>query len=195
MSAQAMTAQQKRHEIRRTWWVWLLWGLAAVLLGVLLLVRPVATVLDLTVFIGVWWLIGGVIDVITALLRRQGPWGWFLITGVISVLAGGFLIGRPVAAVVISTQWLYYLLAFTFVFVGLIRIFAGYRSASGAGYHWTWGSLVVGLLLTVIGIMLLLDPGISQAFQTVTTVAGLMAIASGVTAALFGLRVRSLASD
>lgn len=194
MTAQSINAQEIRQEIRRTWWVWLVWGLAAVLLGVLLLVRPVATALDLTTFIGVWWLIGGIIDVVTALLRRQGPWGWFLITGVIGMLAGGFLIGRPVAAVVIGTQWLYYLLAFTFVFVGLIRIFAGYRSANGAGYHWTWGSLVVGVLLTVIGIMLLLDPGISSSFYTVTTVAGLMAIASGVTAALFGLRVRALVS-
>ncbi|MBE2183600.1 MAG: DUF308 domain-containing protein [Anaerolineae bacterium] len=191
MAETAMSNQAVKSEIQRSWWLWLVWGISAVFIGVLLITRPVITGLNIVVFVGIWWIVSGIIDVITAVLRRQGPWGWFIFTGIVSILAGVIFVTRPIISGVVTLQIIYFVLAFTFIFTGIVRIFAGWRNASGIGYTWTWGSLLIGIILVLFGGMMLFNSN-DLAFLNVLTFAGILAITSGVMAILFGFQVRSL---
>ena len=71
----------------RDWWVVLLWGVAAFLLGLLLLVRPGITTLTLVRVMAIFWLVGGFFDVLGALLYREEGSGARLLLGVISMIA------------------------------------------------------------------------------------------------------------
>lgn len=68
-------------------------GGLALIVGLLILRDPLQTVLVLGMILGVFWLIAGVIDILSALIGppRSGR-GWELLGGVISLLAGGFLL-------------------------------------------------------------------------------------------------------
>ena len=68
-------------------------GGLALIVGLLILRDPLQSVLVLGMILGVFWLIAGVIDILSALIGppRSGR-GWELLGGVISVLAGGFLL-------------------------------------------------------------------------------------------------------
>lgn len=191
MTESVMSSQEVKNEIQRSWWLWLVWGIAAVIIGVLLITRPVITGLNIIVFVGIWWIVSGVIDVITAVLRRQGPWGWFIFTGIISILAGVVFVTRPIISGVVTLQIIYFVLAFTFIFTGIVRIFAGWRNANGIGYNWTWGSLLIGIILVLFGGMMLFSSN-DAAFLNVLPFAGILAITSGLTAILFSFRIRSL---
>ncbi|HEX5087925.1 MAG TPA: DUF308 domain-containing protein [Nocardioides sp.] len=87
-------------------------GGLAIIVGLLFLRDPVQTLLVIGILLGVWWVISGVIDVVGALVspvheRRV----WDLVTGAISILAGGFLLVNPKLSlgvlVVVICVWLF----------------------------------------------------------------------------------------
>jgi uncharacterized membrane protein HdeD (DUF308 family) len=152
------------------WWLVLLQGIAAFLIGILLISNPRMTLLTLVVFLGVYWLIGGVFDLVSIFVDHAG-WGWRLFTGVLGIIAGLLIVRNPLWAGIAVPTTLVYLLAIIGVIVGgaaLVRAF------TGGG----WGPGLVGVLSIVLGIFLLMEPLVSLEF--LVYVIGFWAIAGGV---------------
>jgi len=71
-------------------------GALAVVVGLLCLRHPLQTILAITLILGVWWVASGLIDIVGAVLsREQGRRAWDAFAGLVSVLAGGFLLVDP----------------------------------------------------------------------------------------------------
>lgn len=71
-------------------------GLLSVIVGLWAVRHVVLTLLALTVFLGIYWVISGVIDIFTALVHRGLPErGWTVLTGVLSVFAGIIVLAFP----------------------------------------------------------------------------------------------------
>ncbi len=89
-----------------------LFGALAIVLGLLCLRSPLQTVLVIGMILGVWWLAAGLVDIVGA-LRSRGSHrrGWDLGLGVLSVLAGGFLLMNPEVSlgvlVIVVCLWLF----------------------------------------------------------------------------------------
>jgi len=81
----------------KTWWSMLFVGLTSVIAGVTAVLWPGLTALVLLVIIAVWAILRGGLEIMAALaLRRTIPHAWLLVvSGVISILFGGFLLVRP----------------------------------------------------------------------------------------------------
>ncbi|HRD59995.1 MAG TPA: DUF308 domain-containing protein [Nocardioides sp.] len=87
-------------------------GALAIIVGLLCLRDPAQTLLVIGILIGMWWVVTGVVDVIGALVSPvPGRRGWDITTGLISVLAGGFLLINPKLSlgvlVVIVCIWMF----------------------------------------------------------------------------------------
>lgn len=68
-------------------------GGVALVVGLLVLREPLQSVLVLGMILGVWWLVVGVVDVISAIVSPSSRGrGWDIAIGVVSMLAGGFLL-------------------------------------------------------------------------------------------------------
>ena len=80
----ATVASYEQSEI---WWVYLLQGIPAVLIGVLLLTDPAATLLALVVFLGFYWLFTGVLELVRMFVDRSVSWVWSLLLGIPLMLA------------------------------------------------------------------------------------------------------------
>ena len=61
-----------------TWWIYLLEGIGAILIGFLLLTAPAATVVAITIFLGFYWLFVGVLELVRMFVDRSVPWYWSL---------------------------------------------------------------------------------------------------------------------
>lgn len=102
-------------------------GAVGLIIGLLCLRHPVQTLVAISLLIGVWWVLAGIIDILGALVAPvPGRRGWDLVTGVISILAGGFLLIDPkltlTALVVVICFWL--------IAIGIVAIVAGLRLRS-----------------------------------------------------------------
>jgi len=83
------------------WWVFLLEGIAAILIGLLLLTDPAATVVAITIFLGFYWLFVGVLELVRMFVDRSVPWIWSLLIGLIGIVAGILVLNHPLFAAII----------------------------------------------------------------------------------------------
>lgn len=102
-------------------------GALALIVGLLCLRDPLQTLLVLGIIIGAWWLVSGVVDIVSAATSPGRPHrGWEVAMGVVSVLAGGFLLVNPELSlgvlVVVLCIWL--------VMIGILAIVEGLRLRS-----------------------------------------------------------------
>jgi uncharacterized membrane protein HdeD (DUF308 family) len=162
------------------WWVMLVEGIAAVILGGFLFMNPVATTVTIVWFIAIYWVVTGLFSLISLFWDRS-QWGWRLVWGIISVLAGWFIItDLLIGAFALLWIWVI-IIAVQGIIVGVVQLIAAFK---GGG----WGRGALGALSLLIGVVLLAKSYI--AVLALPYVAGALALIFGVLAIVgaFGLR-------
>jgi uncharacterized membrane protein HdeD (DUF308 family) len=91
-------------------------GILAVVVGFHLLTSPGAGALVLTFVMAVYFMVIGIIRIITAVAMRFPSWAWVLFSGIISFILG----------VLIKQQWPYSGLWAIGLFIGIDMIFSGW---------------------------------------------------------------------
>jgi uncharacterized membrane protein HdeD (DUF308 family) len=135
------------------WWVMLIESLAAVALGIFLFMNPVATVVTVVWFIAIYWVVTGIISV-ASLFWDRTQWGWRLAWGIISILAGWFIL-EDLLVGAFALLWIWVIIiAVQGIILGIVQIVA---ATKGAG----WGRGALGALSLLIGILLLARSGLA----------------------------------
>lgn len=168
-----------------SWWLILLQGVALLIIGVLLFTETGITLFMLVMFLGVYWLIGGIFDLVS-LFTEQTDWGWRLFTGIIGILAGLVIVRHPLWATIMVPSTLAWVLAAFGVTIGIVTLF---RAVTGAG----WGAAIIGAISLLFGIILLLNPVFSATVLLYAAATG--AIVGGVGLIMWALWLRSLGRD
>ena len=164
------------------WWVFLLQGLAGILLGVMLITAPGATLVVLSTFLGVYWLITGVLALVRVFADRSVPWLWSLLVGIVGILAGMFVVRHPLLAALTVPTALVIILGVQGLVMGVLEIIGGFK---GGGI----GSFVLGVINVLVGLLLLGSP--VAAALAVPVVFGVLLLVQGVGLMLWAFRVRA----
>jgi uncharacterized membrane protein HdeD (DUF308 family) len=165
------------------WWVPLLEGIALVIVGILLFTDTEQTVFTLVLFLGIWWFISGIFDLISLFVDRT-QWGWKLFSGILGIIAGLVIIRHPMWAALLVPATLVWLLGIFGIIIGVVALFRGFQ---GAG----WGVGILGIVSIVLGIILL-GANVGIATVTIIYVGAIWAVIGGIAAIIFAFRLRSL---
>lgn len=168
-----------------SWWLILLQGVALLIIGVLLFTETGITLFMLVMFLGVYWLIGGIFDLVS-LFTDQTDGGWRLFTGIIGILAGLVIVRHPLWATIMVPSTLAWVLAAFGVAIGIVTLF---RAVTGAG----WGAAIIGAISLLFGIILLLNPVFSATVLLYAAATG--AIVGGLGLIMWALWLRSLGQE
>jgi uncharacterized membrane protein HdeD (DUF308 family) len=110
-------------------------GLVSLAAGVIAFMRPGATAVALLIVIGIWAVIHGVIEIVTAIQIRkliEGEW-MLALSGIISLLFGLFVIARPGQGA-LAIIWF---IAFFALIMGFLQLGVGFKlrrlKKAGAG--------------------------------------------------------------
>jgi uncharacterized membrane protein HdeD (DUF308 family) len=164
------------------WWVFLLQGLAGILLGVMLITAPGATLVVLSTFLGFYWLITGVLALVQVFVDRSVPWLWSLLVGIVGILAGIFVVRHPLLAALTVPTALVIILGVEGLVMGVLEIIGGCK---GGGI----GSFVLGVINVLVGLLLLGSP--VAAALAVPVVFGVLLLVQGVGLIIWAFRVRA----
>lgn len=177
------------HLLKNLWWALLIRGIAAVIFGVLTVLLPGITLVTLIAVFAAYALIDGFAAIGVALTNRSmRNWVWYLIGGVISVIAGVVALFSPGVTI--------------FVFMTLLAAWAITSGATQIAFavisrEETFAEDVVlilgGVLLVLFGVLLLLRP--FQAVDALLTVLGFFAIFFGMIQIALAFQVRGIAKD
>ena len=71
-------------------------GVLSIIIGLWAVRHVLITLLALTVFLGIYWIVSGVIDIFAAISHREMPArGWSAVMGILSALAGLIVLASP----------------------------------------------------------------------------------------------------
>ena len=179
-----MATVAARVDQSNIWWVFLLQGIAALIFGGLLLTAPAATLLAMTVFLGLYLLFIGVLELVRVFVDRSQPWIWSLLIGILGIVAGIVVLNHPVlAAIALPTTVVIYLGVVSLV-MGVAGIIGGF---TGGGI----GSFLLGAVSVLIGLLLLGAPMTTA--LAVPFVFGILLLIEGIALIVFAFRDQRLA--
>jgi uncharacterized membrane protein HdeD (DUF308 family) len=135
----------------RPWGFLLIQGIAMVIIGAILLWAPAKTAANswllLVTLLGIYWIISGVLDLVHMFTDHTG-WGWKLFMGLISIMAGFYIVAYPVAAAVVLPRVFVLVLGIWGLMQGIVATILGFK---GGG----WGLIALGVIGIIFGLILI----------------------------------------
>lgn len=186
------TNLELKEALASLWWMPLIRGILLVLFGILMFTQPGATLLSLLWFMGIYWIVDGVFSLIEGVRGHPKKSRlWLLISGVVSILAGLFILGNPLIAGLLSGTFLAYLIGITILISGIMMIFAE-REKDGVRQWSVWG-LIMGILYIFFGLFVITHPVVTLA--SLVWIFSIWAIVAGVIAIVMAFQLRRLTAS
>ena len=104
-------------------------GILGVIVGFALLREPFQSVVVMAFVIGIYWVAHGIIELVGAFSRKEGR-GMAIVFGVISIVAGFFILEYPIGSLATLT----WVIGIWLVILGVFEIFAAFRLRSAAAH-------------------------------------------------------------
>ena len=152
----AGAAQEAVGAAVRYWWISVLRGGLALLLGIGALISEASDQL-LVNYIALYWLLGGLLTIRWALgvKWRAGSQLGFA-AGLLATAMGLVLIARHRLEDIVSPEALIGAVAVTTMATGCLRIVGAFEVEERTGHRWTIGGMILGSVEVVLGVILLL---------------------------------------
>lgn len=160
-------------------------GIIVVLMGIFAMGSPFIAGVSLAIAVGFMLIIGGVGQLVFALKTHAGLFS--IILAVLTVIAGGYMVSNPGAALATMTM----VLAIYLVISGVFEVMMAFQIKPVKGWGWALFSGVISILL---GAMIWSQFPVSGLW-TVGTLIGIKLFFSGWTLLMFGLTARSIAKE
>jgi uncharacterized membrane protein HdeD (DUF308 family) len=177
-----MTTTSLSPQPTNIWWLFLLQGIAGILLGLMLLTAPGTTLVALITFLGFYWLITGVLSLVQMFVDRSIPWIWSLLSGILGIAAGLIVLRHPLLAAVTVPTIIVIVLGVEALIMGFVNLIAGFKGGGVA-------SFLFGVVNILIGLLLLSSPATTA--LAVPFVFGVILLVQGVSLIFWAFRVRA----
>lgn len=162
------------------WWLVLMEGIALIIIGALFLVNPAQTAVLVTTLIGIYWLIEGILSIVSIFMDHSA-WGWKLIIGILGIIAGIVILQHPLWAPAVVGATLVIILGIQGILMGIMQLI---MALQGGG----WGLAILGVISVVIGAILLFNVWVATV--SLPWVIGIFAIIGGILAIIQAFRQR-----
>jgi uncharacterized membrane protein HdeD (DUF308 family) len=168
------------------WWFPLILGILAILVGISFLANPAVTSVGFVFGLGIYWIAAGILDLVR-IFQDQTLWGWRLFTGILGIVAGGWILSGMLGrdhpfgtAFAVGS-------AFTWV-LGIMGIVYGIIAIVGAFQGGGWVPGVLGAIGILTGLVLLADP--IQATLALPLSLAIVLIVGGIAVIVAAFRMR-----
>jgi uncharacterized membrane protein HdeD (DUF308 family) len=174
-----------RNLCRRTWWVFLVGGLASVAFGVLAFLQPGIALFVLAMFFAAYVLVDGALNAIGAVQNRDKDGWWImLLIGLLGLVVGAFALVNPPVSILAFL----FLVALEAILLGVLLLVLGYKVRQATDKEWIL--YVTGALSILFGVLVIARPATGS--LTVVYMIAAWSLVTGILKILFAFRVRSL---
>lgn len=163
------------------WWLVLLEGLIVLIIGIYLIISPVSTVIFLVQTLGLYWIIIGILTIITIFMDRT-DWIWRAVSGILGILAGLIIFGHPLLSALLVPETVILIVGILGVCFGLSSLFWAMKEG--------WGTAIMGVLSIIFGLLLIGSPVVGV-FMLVYLLAYL-GIIGGLVTIYLAIKLRSI---
>ena len=163
------------------WWLLLIQGIIALILGICLIYEPLFAMATIISFLGAYWFVSGIFTLFGA-FGDTSDRGWKILLGILGIILGLLFLAYPLYSTVISM----FLFA---IMVGIIALIYGFVALYGAFTGKGWGVGILGILSILFGLLILANPFAST--LALPYVFGILGIIFGFAAIVGSFMLRS----
>jgi len=172
---------------KRTWWVFLIGGLASLAFGILAFVSPGVALLVLAIYFAAYVLVDGAANIWGAISQRDKDGWWaLLLLGIAGVLVGAFALLYPP----VSMAAFVYMVAFVAIFMGITTFMLGWRVRQETDREWIL--YTIGGLSALFGVYIFMRPG--EGALSIISIIAAWAIVVGALRVFFAFKIKSMAT-
>ena len=180
MAEDALTFETKQFP----WWLVLLSGILNIIIGILLLTNPLQTVTALVWVLGLYWFVHGIF-ILVGMFLDHSAWGWKLFMGILSIIAGIYVLRYPIASAAVIPAIIVLLLGIQGLIVGIIALVMAFK---GGG----WGAGILGALSILFGIVLILNWASLATIAIFIWIVAILAVGGGIVQIVRAFQQRSV---
>jgi uncharacterized membrane protein HdeD (DUF308 family) len=170
---------------KRTWWVFLVGGIASICFGLLALFNPGVALVVLAAFFAAALFVDGLANAFGALTNRDKEGWWLLLLiGLLGIGVAAYAFFHPALTMIAFV----YTVAFAAIMLGILCISLGFRIRKESEREWLL--YLAGAVSVIFGVLILMQPT-SGAVSVVYMIAS-WAILTGVLRIVAALKLRSL---
>jgi len=176
-----VTAQvSESHDVK--WWLVLIEGIAVLILGILFITSPGVTLATTVVFLGIYWLVDGIISIVRIFTKSTDThWGWLLARGILGIIAGILVLQHPLVATFMVPAVLVIVLGIDGIVIGTIGLVQAFK---GGG----WSAGILGALSILFGLILLFNVQIGV--LVLPFVLGILGLIGGIVLIVMSFKLR-----
>lgn len=178
------SAAQEMRPVSSLWWLLVLLGVAALGLGIFFIASPDETLSTISVIVGIFLLVDGVVAIIASVFGKGEGRGLMAIIGVLSGIAGLILIKHPYDTLIVFTI----IVGVWFVVAGVVRFISAFSVDEGRG-----GNVAIALLDLVAGAVILAWPDLG--LKTAAVIIGIVFVLRGIVLIAGGWQLRKLNNE
>ena len=144
-------------------WITLIRGVLAVILGVALIFWPDKARPILVSFMGMFWLVSGIVSLRWGVHGERAK-GLSLLAGAAGVLAGVGMLSRRFTQGIGGEDVLLSVIGLVILLTGLMHVVGGFRTSAVETHlfsqdrKWSWTAFLLGLFEIVLGVILFIAP-------------------------------------
>lgn len=173
------------NEVKKNSGLTILLGIIVLLMGIFAMGSPFVAGVSLAIAVGFMLIIGGISQLVFALKASTGLFS--IILGVLTVIAGGYMVTNPGVALVTMTM----VLAIYLVISGIFEVMMAFQIKPVKGWGW---ALFSGVISALLGAMIWSQFPVSGVW-TVGTLIGIKLFFSGWTLLMFGFAARAAVKE
>jgi uncharacterized membrane protein HdeD (DUF308 family) len=137
------------------WWVVLIWGILALLIGIMFLTTAAVTTVVFITLLGAFWFVGGIFSLASLAVDRS-QMGWKIVLAILNMIVGIIILSYPLYSTLL-------LLEFFVIFIGIWACITGGAHLYQAFATKDAGNGLLGVFSLIFGILLLAFPIVSIA--------------------------------
>jgi len=171
------------NQISKLWYMPLLKGLIMILLAILIFMSPGGTLLAWALYIGIGFVIAGLILIYQGLTIRNNEqgWGWKVFEGILDIFLGFMLMANPA----LTASIIPFIIGFWGVVTGIILFVVGITGTEARGLK-----MVFGILIFILSTIIMFNP-VSAALTIVVWI-GILLLLAGIGNLIFAFQLKSL---
>jgi len=171
------------------WWLVLLRGIFAIILGIILFNNPGATLIVIMTFLGAYWFVDGIFTLIASFQgkKENKNWGWGVFGAILSILAGLAVFAQPIVATIFTTAVLVYFIGLMIFVSGISSIATGIKLRKTSG---EWAMILGGVLAIILALLLLFNPILTA--SVFVAMLGFFSVIGGIILVVYAFKIRKL---
>jgi uncharacterized membrane protein HdeD (DUF308 family) len=181
-----MIGMMAQRSVREHWWSFLVRGIIAIVFAIACIWLTGATILALTLWVGVFFIADGIFMIMGAYrsLRtsRHGHWWWQLLGGIVGIIAGALTLWWPgITAITLAL-----FIGWWALMTGVLELITAVRFRSTLQNEWLW--VLNGILSIILGALMALFP--AAGLYAIVWMIGVYAFIAGVSMIVLAFRLR-----